>query len=144
MTAASRTADDRAGGPTRADVAALATYTWLETTAVGRMAVALAVDARGGPGAARFARALRLGAPAEGMPWVGARISVAGGLARLRLDDCPYLVELAVGPQWAAFVAGGGPVLLVAGLDPLPQRVPPSAVTAYLAGARLRLGTTAV
>lgn len=133
-----------AAAPTRADVNALATYTWLETTAIGRMAVVLAAHPEGGPGAAAFARALRLADPADRMPYVGVRIAVDASHARLRLDGCAFLVELAVGPRWAAFVAGGGPVALIAGLDPLPRLVPPDTVSAYLRRARLRLGTTGV
>jgi hypothetical protein len=129
---------------TREGINALATYTWLETTAIGRIAVVLAAHPEGGDGARSFARALRLAEPADRMPYVGDRISVDGAHARLRLDDCAYLVELAVGPQWAAFVAGGGPVALIAGLDPLPRCAPPDTVASYLRGARLRLGTTAV
>jgi hypothetical protein len=127
---------------TRELIDSLATYTWLETTEVGRVAFALAAHPEGGLEAERFARALCLAEPAAGMPYVGERVTVSGSHALLRLDDCPYGVRLAVGPQWSAFGAGGGPIVLIAGLDPLPRCSPPQTVEAYLRHARLRMGTT--
>lgn len=127
---------------TRELINSLATYTWLETTAVGRVAFALAAHPAGGPEAERFARTLRLAEPAQRMPYIGERLTVAGSHARLSLDGCGYGVELAVGPQWAGFVAAGGPVALIVGLDPLPRCSPPATVESYLRHARLRMGTT--
>lgn len=127
---------------TRELINSLATYTWLEATAVGRVAFVLAAHPEGGPEAERFARALRLAEPARRMPYVGERVTVSGSYARLRLDRCPYQVELAVGPQWTAFVGGGGPVALIVGLDPLPRCSPPEAVETYLRRGRVRMGTT--
>ncbi len=129
---------------TRELIDSLATYTWLEPTAVGRVAFVLAAHPVGGPRAERFARALRLAEPSRRMPYVGERVTVSGSHARLRLDGCPYAVELAVGPQWTAFVAAGGPVALVVGLDPLPRCSPPERVEAYLRRGRVRMGTARV
>ncbi len=129
---------------TRDLINSLATYTWLEATAVGRVAFVLAAHPEGGPEAGRFARALRLAEPARRMPYVGERVTVSGAHARLRLDQCPYAVELAVGPQWTAFVAAGGPVALIVGLDPLPRCSPPETVESYLRQAQVRMGTTRI
>lgn len=127
---------------TRRAVDTLATWAWLEATAIGRVAFALAAHPEGGAEAESFAAALGLVEPAQRMPYVGDRISVSGPRARLRLDGCSFRVDMAVGPQWAGFVGDGGPVALIVGLDPLPCRSTPDAVEEYLGRGRLRMGTT--
>lgn len=129
---------------TQQDINSLATWTWLEATAIGRVAFALAAHPEGGAQAEEFAAALRLAGPSCRMPYVGERVTVSGERAQLRLDACPYGVDLAVGPQWTAFAAEGGPVALIVGLDPLPRHAPARAVESYLGRSRLRMGTTRI
>ncbi len=129
-------------GMTREVIDSLATWTWLQATAIGRIAFALAAHPEGGAQAEAFAAALRLAEPACRMPYVGERVAVSGPRAQLRLDRCSYAVDLAAVPQWTSFAADGGPIALIVGLDPLPRHAPARAVESYLGRSRLRTGTT--
>ncbi|MFF7211256.1 hypothetical protein ACFZAU_12070 [Streptomyces sp. NPDC008238] len=114
-----------------------ASWTWLDDTAYGPVAFLLLAHPHG-RGTAELAALLGLAEPGRRLPELGARVTVGGcGRATVRGADGGALLEVAAGERWSAFVAGGGPVALVVGLDPLARGAPLPAVEAYLA-----LGTT--
>ncbi|WUD74697.1 hypothetical protein OG937_24880 [Streptomyces sp. NBC_00510] len=115
-----------------------ASWTWLDDTAFGPVAFLLLAHPHGS-GTEELAVFLGLAEPGRRLPELGERITVPRpGRATVRGADGGPLLEVAAGDRWAAFVAGGGPVALVVGLDPLARRAPLPQVETYLA-----LGTTA-
>ncbi len=129
---------------TREAINSLGTWTWLEATAIGRIAFVLAAHPEGGTRAEVFAAGLGLADPADRMPYVGERVALSGPRARLRLDHCRYPVGLTVSARWTEFAAQGGPIALLVGLDPLPRYASAETVESYLGRARLRMGTTRI
>lgn len=136
--------------PTVAFVNSLASWVWLELTAGGPVAFLLLAHPDGGsetvqPQLDRLSLTLGLAVSSRRLPDVGRRIAVVGGeLAAVRLDGCAHMVQVEVGPQWAEFVAAGGPVAVMVGMAPLARRAPRDAVRRYIAvnamRGRLRLG----
>ncbi|MFG2299582.1 hypothetical protein [Actinacidiphila glaucinigra] len=121
-----------------------ASWTWLDDTAFGPVAFLLLAHPQG-RGTAGLAALLGLAEPGRRLPELGDRIAVRRpGRAVVRGADGGALLEVAAGERWSAFVAGGGPVALVVGLDPLARRAPLPEVELYLAlgttGGRIRLG----
>ncbi|MDX3075991.1 hypothetical protein ACIP98_02470 [Streptomyces sp. NPDC088354] len=121
-----------------------ATWAWLDGTAFGPVAFLLLAHPRG-HGTAGLAALLGLAEPGRRLPDLGERITVsAPGRAVVHADGGGCLLEVAVGERWSAFVADGGPVALVVGLEPLARRAPLAEVEDYLATgaltARIRLG----
>lgn len=121
-----------------------ASWTWLDDTAFGPVAFLLLAHPHGS-GTEELAALLGLAEPGRRLPELGERIAVPRpGRATVRGPDGGPLLEVAAGDRWSAFVAGGGPVALVVGLDPLARRAPLPEVETYLAlgttAGRLRLG----
>lgn len=115
-----------------------ASWTWLDDTAFGPVAFLLLAHPHGS-GTAELAALLGLAEPGRRLPELGERITVPRpGRATVCGADGGALLEVAAGERWSAFVAGGGPVALVVGLDPLARGAPLPEVEVYLA-----LGTTA-
>ncbi|MEU6175762.1 hypothetical protein ABZ832_28120 [Streptantibioticus parmotrematis] len=126
------------------DIHALATWSWLEKTAIGQVAFLLAAHPEGAYEARDFADALGLAEPSRSIPYIGERVTLDARGARLRVDGWSHDVRLSVGDQWSRFVADGGPVAVLVGLDPLPRCAQPEEVAAYLLKCDMRMGTTAI
>jgi anti-sigma regulatory factor (Ser/Thr protein kinase) len=128
----------------------LASWTWLENTAVGPVAFLLlahpqaaAVEGQ----LARLADGLGLVEPRHSLPDTGERVRLLGsGRAAVRVDGCTHLVQVEVGHHWAQFTRAGGPIALLVGLASLARCAPPDEVESYLGqvalDGRLRLGTS--
>ncbi|MCQ4042066.1 hypothetical protein ACFOSC_14890 [Streptantibioticus rubrisoli] len=138
--------------PTPGFVNSLASWAWLERTSAGPVAFLLLAhpDARAVERELTgLAKALGLVPPCTRVPDTGARVTLVGpGRAVVQLDGCAHRVQVEVGERWSAFVGGGGPVLLLVGLDPLARCSPRERVEEYLGvstlGGRLRLGAARV
>jgi hypothetical protein len=115
-----------------------ATWAWLDDTAFGPVAFLLLAHPEG-RGTAELAALLGLAEPGRRLPELGERVTVPrSGRAAVRGAGGGRLLEVATGDRWSAFVAGGGAVALVVGLEPLARCAPLPEVEAYLA-----LGATA-
>jgi hypothetical protein len=129
----------------------LASWTWLENTAVGPMTFLLLAHPEAEAEAvqgqlARLASGLGLVEPRQSLPDTGERVRLlSSDRAAVLVDGCTHLVQVEVGHQWAQFTRAGGPIALLVGLAPLSRCAPPDEVESYLGHAaldgRLRLGT---
>ncbi|WP_405727977.1 hypothetical protein OG607_25715 [Streptomyces sp. NBC_01537] len=112
-------------------------WSWLEDTGFGPVAFLLLVPPR--PEGEALAAELGLAEPGERLPEVGERVAVQG-----RDRAALHGVDFPVSKRWAAFVASGGPVAVLVGLEPLPAHAARGAVEAYVAAntlaGSLRLG----
>ncbi len=134
--------------PTPGFVNSLASWAWLERTSAGPVAFLLLAHPDAGrvePELAGLASALGLAPPRTRLPDTGTRVTLVGAVrAVVQLDGCAHRVQVEVGERWSAFVADGGPVLLLVGLDPLARCSPRERVEEYLGVGtlvgRLRLG----
>jgi hypothetical protein len=136
--------------PSRRFVESLASFSWVERTTAGPVAMVLlgradspvAVPALNG-----LADGLRLGTRRE-VPDCGPRVGLLGLTAALRVDRCRHAVQVPVGRRWAEAVRGGARVGLVVGLAPLRRDADRAHVADYLAhGApadELRMGTASL
>ncbi|MCQ4085043.1 hypothetical protein NGB36_31900 [Streptomyces sp. RB6PN25] len=128
----------------------LATWTWLERTAVGQVAFVLVAPRAHSADAVRgLAAALGLREPSCRLPYVGERVTVHGSSrARLHPDGWAHAIGLTVGARWSRYVVEGGPVAVLVGLDPLTPCAQPDAVNEYVItrtrGNRLRMGTASM
>ncbi len=135
--------------PTAEFINCLATWTWLEETAVGQVAFLLLAHPEADTVAPQLVQlAERLGlAPPQGMlPDAGERVLVVDGhRAAVRIDGCPRVVLVEVGRRWAEFTRAGGRIAVAVGLAPLARRSHRADVEDYLGhgamSGRLRLGT---
>ncbi|BBG20782.1 hypothetical protein RVR_P2104 (plasmid) [Actinacidiphila reveromycinica] len=145
--------------PSAGLLATAAVWTWLDATPAGHIGFFLIAH----PPARRagedpdgicasmcgLADALGLALPTEVLPDVGPRL-LLGPTASvlLELDDCPFQMHAPVGATWARFVADGGPVVILTGLDPLTPCAPRPVVESYIATglltSRLFLGKTCI
>ncbi|GAA2388359.1 hypothetical protein GCM10010420_09500 [Streptomyces glaucosporus] len=97
----------------------------------------------------RLAAALELDGPDRPLVYVGPRLALAAGsgLVSVRLDDRGLGLRARVCAEWAAFARSGGPVAVIAGLDPFAPASAPEEVEGYLRtrapNGRLRMGGTA-
>lgn len=138
--------------PTADFISSLASWTWLEDTAVGPVAFLLLAHPQAGavsPQLAGLADGLGLAPPGRSLPDTGERVTLRGrNRCAVLVDGCRHLVEVEVGDHWAQFVRAGGPVALLVGLAPLARCSPRDEVESYLGraalGDRLRLGTARV
>jgi hypothetical protein len=116
-----------------------AAWSWLDDTALGPVAFLLLVPPP--PEAETLAAALGLVEPGARLPDIGDRVALLGP-DRVALDG----IEVPVGRRWASFVAGGGPVAVLVGLEPLAGDAGRGSVEAYVAAntlaRRLRLGVS--
>jgi hypothetical protein len=117
----------------------MAAWSWLDDTAFGVVAFILLVPPS--PGGEALAAGLGLAEPGARLPDIGDRVRVVGP-DRVALDG----TEVPVGRRWASFVAAGGPVAVLVGLEPLPGHAGRRTVEAYVAAntlaGRLRLGVS--
>ncbi|MDT0423503.1 hypothetical protein [Streptomyces evansiae] len=131
--------------PSAGLLASVVMATWLEQTAAGPVAFLLIAhppirrqnetverieqELRG------LAEALGLGESLDKMRNAGSRVWLRGQSgAALKLDGTHLSVQLPpVGPGWSRFVAEGGPVCIVVGLDPLAAGAPREVIEWYLA-----------
>lgn len=116
-----------------------AAWSWLDETGFGPVAFLLLVPPP--PDGEGLAAALGLAEPGVRLPDIGDRVALLGP------DRAAVLgIEVPVGRRWASFVASGGPVAVLVGLEPLAADSGRTAVEAYVAAntlsARLRLGVS--
>lgn len=144
----------------------VAAWTWLEATEVGRMAFLLIAPPAPLPWGStaqeaerrmlRLATLLGLDEADRPLVYVGpcvtlpaARPDADGGREALtvRLGECGMGLRARACREWTDFARAGGPVALLAGLDPLAPDSTPDEVEEYLrtrtALGRLWMGTTA-
>ncbi len=130
-------------------ISSLASWTWLEDTAVGPVAFLLLAHPQANSVATQLtglADSLGLVPPGSHLPDTGERVTLRGrNHAAVLVDGCQHLVQVQVGERWAEFVQAGGPIALLVGLAPLARRASRDEVESYLGTAalsgRLRLGT---
>lgn len=138
--------------PTVDFIGSLASWAWLEETAVGPVAFVLLAHPEVGavsPQLAGLADGLGLLPPGRSLPDTGERVTLRGhNRAAVLVDGCRHLVEVEVGDRWAQFVRARGPIALLVGLAPLARCSPRDDVESYLGraalGDRLRLGTARI
>lgn len=134
-----------AGRPTAGLLTSAGVTTWLQQTTSGPVAFVLLAH----PPARRqnetedgiaqqmrgLGEALGLGETVGKMKDAGHRVWLRGqSAAAITLDDTHLAVQLPpVSPQWSRFVAEGGPVCIVVGLDPLPTGATQDVIEWYLA-----------
>ncbi|WP_406321069.1 hypothetical protein [Streptomyces sp. NBC_00519] len=133
--------------PSAGLLASVVMATWLEQTAAGPVAFLLIAhppirrqnetEERIEQQMRGLAEALGLGESHDKMRDAGPRVWLRGQSgAAISLDGTRLAVQLPpVGTQWSTFVAAGGPVCIVVGLDPLPAGAPREVVEQYLADA---------
>ncbi|WP_431043189.1 hypothetical protein ACQUSR_15710 [Streptomyces sp. P1-3] len=130
---------------TRKLIDSVAAWSWLETTEVGTAAFVLMARPEPDERMAALADGMGLVTPRRRLPSVGPRVVLRGlSYAAVRVDGCDHAIGVLVGERWSRFVAGGGPVVLMAGLRPLRRGATRDEVDAYVAAAtiadRIRLG----
>ncbi len=135
--------------PTTEFINSLASWAWLEHTAAGPVAFLLLAHPEADAVARELtslADAIGLATPQQRLPDTGDRVLLTGdGRAAVHIDNCPHVVLVEVGPNWAEFTRTGGPIALIVGLAPLARNAPRTDVEPYLAHStqnnQLRLGT---
>ncbi len=135
--------------PTAGFISSLASWTWMEDTAVGPVAFLLLAHPQAGSVSVQLtglADGLGLAPPGRLLPDTGERVILRGrNRCAVLVDDCRHLVEVEVGNRWAEFVRTGGPIAVLVGLAPLARCASRDDVESYLGRAalanRLRVGT---
>jgi hypothetical protein len=133
-------------------ISSLASWTWLENTAVGPVAFLLLAHPETGPASMELsglADGLGLVPPGSYLPDTGERVILPSrNRAAVLVDGCRHLVEVEVGDRWHEFVHAGGPIALLVGLASLARCSPRDEVESYLGraalGDQLRMGTARV
>ncbi|MFI7102855.1 hypothetical protein ACIBK8_26270 [Streptomyces sp. NPDC050161] len=130
--------------PGPAFLSGCAVSTWLDTASPGDPVGALLIGhvprprraetpATVGAALLGMADAMALRPAAEPLSGVDARLLVNGSLVALDYGHPVHALRLpSPGPGWREHVAGGGPVCVTVGLDPLPPGAGPDAIEAYL------------
>lgn len=126
---------------TAAFLDSLASWSWLEVTASGPVAFVLLAHPGGtgeAPQLVALADALGLTPPGRRLADLGERIVVTPAAAArpahavVAVEGCGDGLAWEVGPRWARFAGGGGPVALLVGFGPLRRLAVREEVDAYL------------
>ncbi len=136
--------------PSRRFIESLASFSWVEETGEGPVAMVLLGRAESPvsvPALNGLADGLRLGVRRD-VQDCGPRVGLVGRTAALRVDRCRHAVQVRVGPRWTAAVLDGARVGLLVGLAPLYRGAGLGEVAAYLEHSapadELRMGTAAL